>query len=76
MKQMSLSAKTETSEKIISERWDIINTSRNEANQKIRPKSRIKQLLYFPRIFLMEKNTFEVICGYFVLGDLASWLSW
>lgn len=67
MKQTSLSAKTEASEKIILERWDVINTLCNEANQKIRPKSRIEQLLYFLLIFAMEKNTFEDICGYFSL---------
>ena len=44
-----------------------MNTLRNEANQKIRPKSRIEQLLYFLLIFLMEKDTFEDICGYFSL---------
>lgn len=65
MRQISLSAKTEISEKIILERWAVISTLHNEVNQKISPKS--EQLLYFLLTFLVEKNTFEDICDYISL---------
>lgn len=73
-----MSAKTETSEKKMLERWDKMNTFCNKTNQKIRPKSRIEQLLYFLQIFIsktkskktknqtkkIHKQAFEDICSY------------
>lgn len=62
MRQISLSTKTEVSEEIILERWEVISTLHNEVNQKISPKS--EELLYFLLTFLVEKNTFDNICDY------------